>query len=55
MCKLTQLEELQARKRTILNSLEHAINNGDRGLADICERELKSLLKQISKIKKQKV
>lgn len=51
MCESTQLKALQARKKAVLNSLEYAISNGDRGLTDICERELKSILKQISKIK----
>ena len=54
MCKDTQLEQLQARKSNIIKSLEHAINNGDRLLAEVCERELKTILKQINKIKKQK-
>lgn len=54
MCKDTQLEQLQARKSNIIKSLEHAINNGDRLLAEVCERELKTILKQINKTKKQK-
>lgn len=54
MCKDTQLEQLQARKSNIIKSLEHAVNNGDRLLAEVCERELKTILKQINKIKKQK-
>lgn len=52
MCATKQLDKLQKRKKVILKSLEYAISNGDRGLTDLCERELKSVLKEISRLKK---
>lgn len=47
-----RLELLVSRKLTIMKSLEWAIANNDKGLSEVCERELKVILKMISKIKK---
>ena len=48
-----RLQLLIARKLTVMKSLEWAIVNNDRGMADVCERELKILLKSINKVKKE--
>lgn len=56
MCQYAKEYRLQlliARKLTVMNSLEWAIVNNDRGMADVCERELKILLKNINKVKKE--
>lgn len=56
MCEYAREYRLQlliARKHTVMKSLEWAIANNDRGMSDVCERELKILLKKISKIKKE--
>lgn len=48
-----RLENLITRKQTVMKSLEWAIANNDRGMSEICERELKIILKKISKMKKE--
>lgn len=48
-----RLELLLSRKVTVIKLLERAIANNDKGLTDVCERELKVILKKISKIKKE--
>lgn len=48
-----RLENLITRKQTVMKSLEWAITNNDRGMSEICERELKVILKKISKMKKE--
>lgn len=56
MCRYVKEYRLQlliARKLTVMKSLEWAIVNNDRGMADVCERELKILLKNINKVKKE--
>ena len=56
MCQYAKEYRLQlliARKLTVMKSLEWAIVNNDRGMADVCERELKILLKNINKVKKE--
>lgn len=56
MCRYAKEYRLQlliARKLTVMKSLEWAIVNNDRGMADVCERELKILLKSINKVKKE--
>lgn len=56
MCRYVKEYRLQlliTRKLTVMKSLEWAIVNNDRGMADVCERELKILLKNINKVKKE--
>ena len=56
MCQYAKEYRLQlliARKLTVMKSLEWAIVNNDRGMAEVCERELKILLKNINKVKKE--
>lgn len=48
-----RLENLITRKQAVMKSLEWAIANNDRGMSEICERELKIILKKISKMKKE--
>jgi hypothetical protein len=47
-----RLEQLKKRKLQLFRDLEWANNNNDVGLANATEIELKSVLKQISKIQK---
>ena len=51
--RLLELQLLTKRKMTVLKSLEWAISNGDKGMSDMCERELKIILKRIGTIKKE--
>ena len=56
MCKYAKEYRLQlliARKHIVMKSLEWAISNNDRGMSDVCERELKVVLKKIDNIKKE--
>lgn len=56
MCQYAKEYRLQlliARKLTVMKSLEWAIVNNDRGMAEVCERELKILLKNINRVKKE--
>lgn len=47
-----RLEQLKKRKLQLFRDLEWANSNNDIGLANTTEIELKSVLKQISKIQK---
>ena len=56
MCRYVKEYRLQlliTRKLTVMKSLEWAIVNNDRGMAEVCERELKILLKNINRVKKE--
>lgn len=46
-----KLKSLQERRTVVVKSLEHAVSNGDRGLAEVCEAELKLLSKEIKRIR----
>lgn len=47
-----EVHDLKLKKKQVIKSLEWAISNNDKGLATVCDIELKAILKELKRLSK---